>query len=140
MSVTQITMVLQKSVATHASHKSGAMGCSLVTHTMSRYHSRNEASLSESLSKNYNLKHYYGAGPSCSEDIAFVLHPLKKAPRQLWSAQGGRKTHRARRCFDYWADIDSSALSSFSVFFSFTFTLRGRLITMVSANRSCAQT
>lgn len=37
-----------------------------------------DASLSESLSKSYNLKHYYGwAGPNCSEDIAVVLHPPK---------------------------------------------------------------
>ena len=37
----------------------------------------------------------------------------------------------------YWADTGSSALSSVSVFFSFN--LRGRLITTVSARRSCAQ-
>lgn len=36
------------------------------------------ASLSVPLSKNYNLRHYYGwAGPQCSEDIAVVLHPPK---------------------------------------------------------------
>ena len=37
-----------------------------------------KASLSLSLSKSYNRKHYYGwAGPKCSEDIAVVLHPPK---------------------------------------------------------------
>ncbi len=36
------------------------------------------ATLSVSLSKSYNLKHYYGwAGPECSDKIVVVLHPPK---------------------------------------------------------------
>ena len=35
-----------------------------------------ELKLSLPLSKDYNLKHYYGwAGPDCSEDLAVVVHP-----------------------------------------------------------------
>ena len=35
-----------------------------------------ELELSLPLSQEYNLKHYYGwAGPTCSEDLAVVLHP-----------------------------------------------------------------
>jgi hypothetical protein len=35
-----------------------------------------KANLSVALSKQYNLRHYYGwAGPECSEDFAVVLHP-----------------------------------------------------------------
>jgi hypothetical protein len=46
------------------------------------------ATLSVSLSKSYNLKHYYGwAGPKCSEDIAVVLHPPKGGKPIIVSAK-----------------------------------------------------
>ena len=50
------------------------------------------ASLSETLSKTYNLRHYYGwAGPNCSEDIAVVLHPPKGGKPLVVSAKEAEK-------------------------------------------------
>jgi hypothetical protein len=50
------------------------------------------ATLSIPLSKSYNLKHYYGwAGPTCSEDIAVVLHPPKGGKPILMNAKKAQK-------------------------------------------------
>jgi hypothetical protein len=50
------------------------------------------ATLSLPLSKDYNLKHYYGwAGAKCREDIAVVLHPPQGGKSLVMSAQKAEK-------------------------------------------------
>jgi hypothetical protein len=55
------------------------------------------ATLSLPLSKDYNLKNYYGwAGAKCSEDIAIVLHPPKGGKPVIVSAkEAQRMTEKA---------------------------------------------
>jgi hypothetical protein len=50
------------------------------------------ATLSLPLSKEYNLKHYYGwTGAKCSEDIAVVLHPPRGGKPLVMSTRQAEK-------------------------------------------------
>jgi hypothetical protein len=50
------------------------------------------ATLSESLSKDYNLKHYFGwVGIKCSEDFAVVLHPPKGGKPRVMTTKDAEK-------------------------------------------------
>jgi hypothetical protein len=57
------------------------------------------AALSLPLSKDFNLKHYYGwAGPDCSEEIAVVLHPSNGGkPIVVPASRAPELTRRSKR-------------------------------------------
>lgn len=56
------------------------------------------ASLSLSLSKAYNLRHYYGwVGPDCSEDIVVVLHPPNRKKPIIVPLKQAEKMMGAKR-------------------------------------------
>jgi hypothetical protein len=56
------------------------------------------ATLSLALSKQYNLKHYYGwAGAKCREDIAVVLHPPQGGKPLVMSTPDAEKLVSTRK-------------------------------------------